>query len=485
MSIYTCKSTSNASCGNESNSWVASEVRGCHFKDERLKVRFETILRQLSEASAQSIPWACQDWASTKAAYRFFDNERVCEEDILSGHFSATRDRFDKIDSKVLVLHDTTQLSYRRENIGILHTPRYAGNAKGDRWREENPLCGISMHSSMVITTDGLPLGLAAIKFWTRKEFKGTNALKRKINPTRVPIDQKESLRWLQNMELSTGLLAKPERCIHIGDRESDIFELYCTAQSLGTFFLIRICANRLVNGGSTTMDAVMEARQVKGLHNIEIQGPDGHASEAILELKFCRMRVLPPAGKRSLYPEQTLTVIHATERGTPKGRERIEWKLATNLPVTSRQDIIEKLSWYALRWKIEVFHKVLKSGYRVEESRLRSATRLVNLIATCCITSWRIFWITMANRSLPESSPEIALTEQEIAVLDQLLENRRPQDAARRTLSTYVKKIAMLGGYLNRNSDAAPGNIVMWRGLSRLTDVVLGASISSRFVGN
>ena len=90
------------------------------------------------------------------------------------------------------------------------------------------------MHSSLAVTTEGLPLGLAAIKFWNREKFKGTNALKKRINPTRVPIEEKESIRWLDNLRHSTTLLGDPARCVRIGDRESDIYELFCTAQDAG-----------------------------------------------------------------------------------------------------------------------------------------------------------------------------------------------------------------------------------------------------------
>ena len=89
------------------------------------------------------------------------------------------------------------------------------------------------MHSSLAVTTDGLPLGLAAIKFWSRRKVKGTAALKKKINPTRVPIEKKESIRWLQNLEQSTELLNAPDRCIHVGDRESDIYELFAKLGNL------------------------------------------------------------------------------------------------------------------------------------------------------------------------------------------------------------------------------------------------------------
>lgn len=102
------------------------------------------------------------------------------------------------------------------------------------------------IHSSLAVTVEGLPLGLAAVKFWTRKKFKGTAQLKKKINPTRVPIEKKESVRWLDNLRQSIERLGQPARCIHIGDRESDIYELYCLTQELGAHFLVRACVDRL-----------------------------------------------------------------------------------------------------------------------------------------------------------------------------------------------------------------------------------------------
>src|SRR5216683_7445030 len=124
-----------------------------------------------------------------------------------------------------------------------------------------------------------------------------------------------------------------------------------------------------------------------------------GERSEAALEIRYRRIKVLPPIGKQKRYPNLELTVIHATKRGTPEGRNRIEWKLITDLAVRGRTDAVEKLRWYALRWKIETFHKVLKSGFKAEEIGLRAAERIVNMLAILCILSWRVFWVTMMNR--------------------------------------------------------------------------------------
>lgn len=101
---------------------------------------------------------------------------------------------------------------------------------------------------------------------------------------------------------------------------------------------------------------------------------------------KFVRRRTSKSDIRSSSSP------IHAKERDKPKGREKIDWKLLTDLPVRSCLDAIEKLEWYAQRWKIETFHKILNSGCRAEEAKLRTAERLVNLVAILCILSWRIF---------------------------------------------------------------------------------------------
>jgi hypothetical protein len=177
------------------------------------------------------------------------------------------------------------------------------------------------------------------------------------------------------------------------------------------------------------------------------------------------------------------LTVIHAKERETPKNREVIEWKLITDLSVRSRQEVVEKMQWYEQRCKLEVFHKILKSGCRAEDSKLRTTERLVNPIVVFCIVSWRIFWITMLNRACPDASPRLALTATEVDLLDDLVPDKT-EPTSRKLISRYVIKIAKLGGYLARANDPPPGNMVIWRGLSRLADIEVGAG-AVKIVGN
>jgi hypothetical protein len=460
----------------DDQSWLDREIAGSEFKDFRLRKRFGIVLEQLWKGMGQTIPLACQDWANTKAAYRFMDNDRVSEHDILSGHFRATAQRFSMTDGPILVLQDTTTFSYERERPELVG---YAGTAitSAERRGQAKPSsqCGILMHSSLAVTTEGLPLGLTAIKFWSRKEFKDTATMRSKVNFTRIPIEKKESFRWIENLRQSTTRLGDPDRCVHIGDRESDIFELFCAACELGTHFLVRTCSNRLAgdNGEQTVADEMSEVR-VKGLHRIEFRDAKGRPQQALLEIRYRRLTVWPPLAKQRHYPALRLTVIHATERSEPADRPRIEWKLLTDLPVNSRVDAIEKIDWYAMRWKIETFHKNLKSGCKAEESQLRTASRLTNLIAIFCILAWRVFWLTEINRSAPEAPPEVALTATELTLLDELVKDTA-RTAQAPPLSRSLIKLAQLGGYLARANDSPPGNKVIWRGMHRLIDIELG----------
>ena len=232
--------------------WVAEEVSGCQFPDQRLGSRLHSLMGSLGAQVGSTIPTACEDWASIKAAYRFLSNDRVDEYAILSGHMKATARRIRAADGPILILHDTTEFSYDREDPESIGYTREMPSARKDvtgktiRYR----VCGVMMHSSLAITLQGVPLGLCAVKFWSRKQFKGTQALKKRINPTRIPIEEKESYRWLQNVSQSTALCGDASRCVHIGDREADIYELFCTAHQQGAKFLFRTCVDRLAGDG-------------------------------------------------------------------------------------------------------------------------------------------------------------------------------------------------------------------------------------------
>jgi hypothetical protein len=256
--------------------WVERELAGCEFPDQRLEARLGKILTDLGRKIGSTLPTACQDWAATKAAYRFFDNDRVDESTILAGHFAATRSRIAATEGPILIVHDTTEFSFQRERPETIGKTRCLPSCRIG----QQPItkCGLLMHSSLAVTTEGKPLGLLAVKFWTRKKFKGINALKggvhggkHTVNATRIPIEQKESVRWIENLRQATALLDDPSQAVHVGDRESDIYELFCAAEETGSRFLVRTCVDRRAENGERTVLEVMDDERVKAVHRVEV----------------------------------------------------------------------------------------------------------------------------------------------------------------------------------------------------------------------
>ncbi len=420
-----------------------------------------------------------------------------------------------------MILQDTTEFSFKRtapEKIGFTRVA--TGPKDKDRRRQKYKICGLPMHASLAIQgnciwkskpfadehsmnflvlslrlwsgfdvfqpqcgrtnpnaialpgdhTSGLAAWTNGGKFWSRPQFNGCDALKRKINPTRVPIDQKESMRWLDNLRRSTELMGTPERCVHIGDRESDIFELFCLAQDLGPNFLVRSCVNRLAEDGDTTISQVMSEAQSSGTHEIAFHDVKSKPQQAVPSIKFTTMTVRPPIGKQRKYQHRELQIIHAEEVNPPADRPAIFWKLITNLPVENHDDAIHKLGWYARRWSIETFFKTLKTGCRIEDVRLTTADRLANYIALCCIVAWRISWLTILRRQAPTTAPAAVFAETERLLLERKMPSSRK--SAARDLAFHMTAVARLGGYLDRNSDPPPGTTVIWRGFTRLSDL-------------
>ncbi|WP_247567563.1 transposase DNA-binding-containing protein [Bradyrhizobium sp. 151] len=171
--------------------WQDAESAATSLPDKRLQRRLRRLLEQLSAAPRKPVAAACGDWAATKAAYRVFDNPRVTEHGVMAGHFAATAARFKAREGPVLILQDTSEFIFSRESPGkIGYTNTINDGCYGAGQPTTHTLCGVLMHSSLVVTTSGTPLGSSTVKFWTRSKFKGTAALRRRLmNQTRVPIE--------------------------------------------------------------------------------------------------------------------------------------------------------------------------------------------------------------------------------------------------------------------------------------------------------
>jgi len=464
-------------------SWLDEELSGCVFKDKRLESRFKQIVKTLSKGNGKAIPDVCEQWSMAKATYRFLSNDRVEEREILAGHFNQTSNRIKASKGPVLILHDTTEFSYKRktpDDIGYTHKMPHINKSARDRLGVEYKVCGILMHASLAISPEGLPLGLTSTKFWTRKEFKNTEQMKRKINPTRIPVADKESIKWIENLHASNDVSGtNPSRLIHIGDRESDIYEYISDCHESGAHYIVRACVNRLASE-STIAEELARDQQHSYKHKIRFTNADGNIVTAALGIKVKTVILHPPFGKQRDYPDLKVTIVSALETGCPEGRPRIKWTFLTNLPVQTRTDTLSVLDWYKQRWKIEIYFKILKSGFKAEESKLRTANRLSRLISIYCILAWRIQWITMLNRESTKLSPQLAFDDMERRILEQYFKIQKTP----KTLQQYITYLAQLGGYLNRANDPPPGNTVIWRGLNKLSELRTGFELAL-IVGN
>jgi hypothetical protein len=195
----------------------------------------------------------------------------------------------------------------------------------------------------------------------------------------------------------------------------------------------------------------------------------------ATVEVRFVAFTLNPPKRLSSTLPNLAMYAIYVQEKDPPAGELPLEWMLLTNLPVKNFDQAYEKVQWYCLRWRIEMYHKVLKSGFRIEHCRLGDAQRLIRYITVMSIIAWRVLMLTLLARTHPEAPCTTLLTDHEWKVLYCTVKNTTSLPAIIPSLREAVIWIARLGGFLARKSDGQPGTILLWRGWKRLTDLTQG----------
>ena len=197
------------------------------------------------------------------------------------------------------------------------------------------------------------------------------------------------------------------------------------------------------------------------------------------MEVRFGHFKMNPPRNhpkhKLEALPDIHLYTIHALEKNPPEGEKAIEWMLITNQPVTTFDEACERVHWYTLRWRIEMFFKVLKSGFRIEKCRLGTADRLICYLTVMSVVAWRLFMITLIARTNPSISCANFLSDIEWTVLMAKSSRNSTRPTTPPSIAEALREIAKLGGYLARENDGPPGTLVLWRGWKRLIDITEG----------
>lgn len=439
--------------------WVKEEFMSGDFEDKRLFLRLLVVAKDLASNPTAPINQASQEWKGAKAAYRFFDNKKITQEAILKPHIERTKKRIINHSGVVLAIQDTSFLNYSHMKHSTDLGPIGENKAHS---------MGLVLHSCLAVTEEGLPLGLLHENLWARS-VESAGSLGR--TPDSKPIAEKESYKWLKGVQEVAALGIINKDIIGVCDREADIYELFVEANQLKQKMLVRAQHDRCLDTGKKLWESFNLAPLA---YKETITIPNTKNDTATVEVKFINVTFLFPSRKknRSNSPEKIKEIyaVYLKEIHPPTHREAISWMLLTNCPVISNSKAKRVIRWYKERWKIEVLHKIMKSGCSIELTRLETNQRRFPFIALKTIIAYRLLLITHYNKILPTAPAQSILTQTECDALYSM-KFRKIAHNQSFNAKKAIAWLAELGGYLSRRSDPLPGPTHVWRGWQRLQD--------------
>jgi hypothetical protein len=472
--------------------WASDEFKDVDLGDKRLDERLVNMCDTFSESPESSINHACEDWGETKASYRFFQNDNVDVDKIIKAHRVKTFERSSKHET-VLAIQDTSYIMYTNhpKTKGLCKISTRSKKSDADRKYAK----GLVMHACLAVTTKGTPLGLLDQNIYARKT---RSEVKAKTQDERnITVEEKDSYRWIKSMANYQNF-SSTTNVVTVCDRECDFYEFFKSAEEMNSAVLIRAAQNRTVNKKSkcARVNAVklwdhIKSQQEIGSYVLDIprvkksKTTAGRtARSAKMSVKFGEFKMNPPKSmpkhnKESL-PDIKMWAIYVLEIDPPAGEEPVEWMLLTNIPISTMEQAQEKVYWYSLRWRIEMYFKVVKSGFKVEKCRLGTADRLIRYLTVMSVVAWRLFMITLIGRTNPSLSCAGFLSESEWKTLNVKYSKNHHSSTMPPTIGEAVVLIARLGGYLDRRSDPPPGTITLWRGWKRLVDLTEGWELAT-----
>jgi hypothetical protein len=463
----------------DAEDWVEQELATARIYDSRLRKRLYRMTRNFAAQHQALVPQAGNgSVAEAKATYRFFKNRRVTMDGVLQGHVEATVERA-REHAIVLVAQDTTYVNY------TAHRPEGAGPIGPTQD------VGLILHATVAFTPAGTPLGLLNAQCWARDP----NQKGKRHESDRLPIEEKETVVWLRSYRAvaETHRLCPQTMFVVMGDRESDLFELFHEAAAApeGPKFLVRAERTRyrktLADDGQENDGYLwdqMQKESIAGYRELRIpKRATTPARTAKIAIRYARVVLRPPA--RSKLQPVPIWAVYAREEDCGSAvKTPIEWMLLTTVPVAHFDDAIERLNWYTQRWGIELFHRILKSGCRIEDRLLDDIASIKNALALDLIVAWRIQLLMKASRETPDAPCTDLLEDDEWRLLHAVVHNQPPPQTPP-SLRTAVHMIAKLGGFLGRNRDGDPGMITLWRGLVRLNAMLSGARAALRHIAS
>lgn len=437
--------------------------------DERLNKRYSCLCKHLSQDLSGSIPSNHADRSQTKGAYRFLSNKKVNPDGLIEGHREtymaeeAAKDR-----PFYLMLQDTTGIVLTGKKGAAQLGPL---NYKGNR--------GFYLHSSLLVSGCGVPIGLFKQSFVERTQESLGGAEQRR----RLPIEEKETYRWLAHFRASQAYFKDRSETtvLEVADREADFYELltaYDAKEAPNVHFLIRSKHNRRIAGTKKeTLNTLLAASPVKGRSQVEVTDrKTAKKRKAQLEIQFesVKLQLHLPQGDKKQLPPIRLWVIQARELNPPSTKKAVAWRLLTSFPVDNLSTAKLMIHYYTLRWLIERFYYILKQGAQVEQLQLSTAKRLKNAVSLFSVVAVNMMRLNYWARNHPTSSIfQLGFSELQYKALYMYLNQfvnkniqfnpRDPPDIAE-----FVERIAQLGGFIKAKSKPFPGLKTFWKGIKK-----------------
>ena len=409
----------------DSKHWAENEFGGASLGDKRLSDRLvEIAIDKAMNPACTYSGVAGGNWPKVKAYYRLIDkpnDSAVTMSNILLPHREQTIRRM-KAENIVLCIQDGSDLNYNKldkcEGLGVIGSNQTGAISRG-----------LHMHSTIAVTTEGLPLGIlrsecTAPKLKSKDDNRPASA---------IPIEEKKTFCWIEGVRDCMDLKARMPRTslINVMDREGDFFEMFDDQRenSSNVNLLVRAKHNRNTTGEYKLFEAV---RQSPAQAQIEIKIPRQSARAkkskqkarakrpmriAKVSVRYLQVKLNPPPYHNDKDPI-ALWVVHVREDSPPVNAERLEWFLLTTINIKSIDDALNCVKWYCLRWRIEDWHRVLKSGCKVERLAHKTAERQRRALAINMVIAWRIMIMTLLGRETPELPPEVLFSDLEIKVL-------------------------------------------------------------------
>jgi hypothetical protein len=413
------------------------------------------------------------------AYHRFFNNEKVDTGKLIA---SITHDCSKRVQGReLLCIQDTSEYNYQH------HVERIKKGELGPTGNDKD--IGFFAHPMLVLDAgQQVCLGFSHLEVWHRAFDKKD---KNERGYDRLPIEEKESYRWLSSCEKSKLKLQSSSHITFIADREADIYELWERIPDAKTDLIIRCRSDRKLYQEDQTMFAKVSSQPALGSYRFMVKenrkkGRSKH--EAELEVRAVKVKINRPAkrkkGQHSDYLE--LTVVEAREKDSTvkAGEPPVHWYLLTTKVVNTFQEGRAIISDYSKRWQVEQLFRISKhQGLDIEASQMETGKALMNLCVMGLQVAMKVLQLTQTRDGLAEVPAELTFTQEQVSVLEKVEKKyegnteKQKNPHRRHTLSWAAWIIARLGGWKGYRTQSTPGPITFHRGLLEFDRIFLAWS--------